>query len=169
MSWQAISLWIEGHPGLASWVQAFGSIAAIFLAVFIASRDSRLRRKAEAAARLGAIDRAMIAINDAGMRVSTALLTLARKGVHRELMEMIATDLSQSQQHLKEALSIQGVDAAIYSQIFMARTAVESAGHTFRVLAGISDSDEYTLQTAKKALEEIMTAYDNLNLLKLSV
>ena len=29
MSWEVFSRWIEGHPGLASWVQAFGSIAAI--------------------------------------------------------------------------------------------------------------------------------------------
>ncbi|MFJ2527869.1 hypothetical protein [Pseudomonas helmanticensis] len=166
MSLDSVSVWIEAHPGMASWVQAFGSIAAILLAVFIASRDARLRRKAEANARLGAIDRAMIAINDAGMRVSNALQTLERFGVRRSVMALIATDLDQSQQHLKETLSIQGVDADIYAQIFVARTAVETAGHTFRVLAGLSDSEEFDVHTAKAALEDIVVAYDNLKALK---
>lgn len=61
-----------------------------------------------------------------------------------------------------------GVDAAIYSQIFMARTAVESAGHTFLVLAGISDSDKHNVETAKSALDDIVNALDNLNGLKKS-
>ena len=30
MSWESVSFWIEHHPGLASWVQAVGSIVAIW-------------------------------------------------------------------------------------------------------------------------------------------
>ncbi|MEF0144351.1 MULTISPECIES: hypothetical protein [Pseudomonas] len=39
MSWECISYWIEHHPGLASWVQAVGSICAIIYAVRIANKQ----------------------------------------------------------------------------------------------------------------------------------
>ena len=35
MSWDCVSYWIEHHPGLASWVQAIGSILAIVGAVAV--------------------------------------------------------------------------------------------------------------------------------------
>jgi hypothetical protein len=41
MSWELISCWIEAHPGLASWVQAIGSIAALGLAVWIPANQRR--------------------------------------------------------------------------------------------------------------------------------
>lgn len=41
MSWESISYWIEHHPGLASWVQAVGSIIAILVAVRVASSQRR--------------------------------------------------------------------------------------------------------------------------------
>lgn len=33
MNWEVISCWIESHPGLASWVQAVGAIAALIVAI----------------------------------------------------------------------------------------------------------------------------------------
>lgn len=47
MSWEVVFFWIESHPGLASWVQAFGSIAAIIAAMWIASRQARNQVKRE--------------------------------------------------------------------------------------------------------------------------
>ncbi|NWE75147.1 hypothetical protein [Pseudomonas yamanorum] len=49
MSWEVVSCWIESHPGLASWVQAFGSIAAIIAAGYFPiahekAREGRDRR-----------------------------------------------------------------------------------------------------------------------------
>ncbi|MGZ9667517.1 hypothetical protein ACXX9E_15725 [Pseudomonas sp. GNP014] len=46
MSWECVSYWIEHHPGLASWVQAFGSIGAIIAAGYfpIAHEKARERR-----------------------------------------------------------------------------------------------------------------------------
>jgi hypothetical protein len=41
MSWEVISCWIEGHPGLASWVQAVGGIASIWAAFLIGNRQIR--------------------------------------------------------------------------------------------------------------------------------
>lgn len=45
MSWDCISYWIEHHPGLASWVQAVGSIVAIIAAIVIASAQNRHQSK----------------------------------------------------------------------------------------------------------------------------
>lgn len=53
MSWECISYWIERHAGLASWVQAFGAVLSIWVAWWIASRQSKraetaLKQKDEA-------------------------------------------------------------------------------------------------------------------------
>lgn len=47
MNWDCVSYWIEHHPGLASWVQALGSIAAIFAAIWVASSQARNQLKRE--------------------------------------------------------------------------------------------------------------------------
>ncbi|PIF47818.1 hypothetical protein CLU80_0038 [Pseudomonas sp. 29] len=39
--------WVEGHPGLSSWVQAFGSIAALGIAIWVASSQRRAQMKAD--------------------------------------------------------------------------------------------------------------------------
>lgn len=59
MSWEGISYWIEHHPGLASWVQAIGSIAAILVAIWISGGERRHKTKIERAARKDAIARAI--------------------------------------------------------------------------------------------------------------
>lgn len=49
MNWEVVSCWIESHPGLASWVQAIGSILAIGAAGLFPffherAKENRLRR-----------------------------------------------------------------------------------------------------------------------------
>jgi hypothetical protein len=45
MSWESISFWIEHHPGLASWVQAIGSLLALAVAIGVARKQGRQSRK----------------------------------------------------------------------------------------------------------------------------
>ncbi|WP_431093124.1 hypothetical protein [Pseudomonas brassicacearum] len=45
MSWEVFSCWIEGHPGLASWVQAVGSIASIWGAFAISNKQQKAQIK----------------------------------------------------------------------------------------------------------------------------
>jgi uncharacterized membrane protein len=45
MNWECVSYWIEHHPGLASWVQAVGSIGAILVAVWIMSKQHSRQAK----------------------------------------------------------------------------------------------------------------------------
>ncbi|WP_369991250.1 hypothetical protein [Pseudomonas xanthosomatis] len=47
MSWEAIFCWIEQHPGHASWVQALGSIAALLIAIWVASSQRRSQERLE--------------------------------------------------------------------------------------------------------------------------
>lgn len=52
MSWECVSYWIEHHPGLASWVQAVGSIASIWGAFAISNKQQKAQVKlAEKAAK----------------------------------------------------------------------------------------------------------------------
>ena len=45
MSWEVVSYCIESHPGLASWVQAIGSLVALAVAIGVALWQGRLSRK----------------------------------------------------------------------------------------------------------------------------
>ncbi|WP_223535367.1 hypothetical protein [Pseudomonas sp. GL-B-16] len=45
MSWEVVSCWIESHPGLASWVQAVGSIASIWGAFAISNKQQKIQIK----------------------------------------------------------------------------------------------------------------------------
>lgn len=45
MGIESVLSWIEAHPGLASWVQAIGAIAALGLALWIPSRQQLVERK----------------------------------------------------------------------------------------------------------------------------
>lgn len=65
MSWECVLYWIEHHPGLASWVQAVGSIGAIIAAIWISGGERRHRVKIEKAARRDAISRAIAASEQA--------------------------------------------------------------------------------------------------------
>jgi hypothetical protein len=48
MSWECVSYWIEHHSGLASWVQAIGSIAAILAAFNIGNQQIKSQNKQRA-------------------------------------------------------------------------------------------------------------------------
>lgn len=45
MGFASVMGWIELHPGLASWVQAIGAIAALGLAIWIPNRQRSFERK----------------------------------------------------------------------------------------------------------------------------
>lgn len=162
MSWECVSYWIEHHPGLASWVQAVGSIAAILAAVWIASSDSRLRRKAETAAKKDAVVRAIAVVGEASLRVNAAIEGLKNLNVQREMMNTIAASLSQSQQHLKEVILSQGVDSMIYTQIFLTRIAVEDAAHLLHAIARQVDCEEEYLHPVEERLNQINSAHNAL-------
>ena len=160
MSWDCVSYWIEHHPGLASWVQAVGSIAAILAAIWIASRDSRMRRNAEAESRKNAVVRAEAVVKEAALRVRLAIdvnknLTAPQKG-------LISTGLSQSLQHLTEVSSSDGVNSAIHTQLFLTRVAVEDVALFVSAITPGSYWSENARLSVQKRLNGIESAHSAL-------
>lgn len=77
MSWEVVSCWIESHPGLASWVQAVGSVVAIFVAIYIANgqfrkalTDRKEQEKVVIAGLISLADRAAYAVERMHRNVS---------------------------------------------------------------------------------------------------
>ena len=154
MSWEVISSWIEGHPGLASWVQAVGSIAAILAAIWIASRDSRLMRKAEAERKKNAIVRAEAAVREASVKVDVAIGML-KESLTSTQIKILCTGLSQSQQHLTETISSEGVESKIYTQLFLARVALEDIVLFVSSVTSTVGWNKNTHIAAQKRLQQI--------------
>lgn len=69
---EAVVCWIEAHPGLASYVQAIGAIAAIGVAIWLARLDAANRRKAEREADLRLAANVLAAVERCGSLAATA-------------------------------------------------------------------------------------------------
>ncbi|QBX41398.1 hypothetical protein E4T63_12695 [Pseudomonas fluorescens] len=160
MSWDSVSYWIEHHPGLASWVQAVGSIAAIMAAIWIASRDSRMRRIAEAESEKNAVIRAEAVVKEAALRVRLAIDV--HEGLTPPQKEMISTGLNQSLQHLTEVISSNGVKSVVYTQLFLTRVAVEDVALLVSAITPEDSWSEYSLQSVQKRLDGIESAHSAL-------
>lgn len=146
---------------MAAWVQAVGSVAAILAAIWIANRDSRFRRNIEKEARKGALVRATTAVRDAEARVVAGFEGAARLGVSQNFLNAVKDDFKNSETHLKEAMSIQGVDSSIYVQLYEARTAIEEAGQMLHfVSANPREGDAITarLLDARRNLEAFQSS-----------
>lgn len=158
MSWEIVSCWIESHPGLASWVQAFGSIAAILAAMWIAGRDSRARRLSEDEARRAALWRAYTAVEDTVRRVGNAVQTAELDSIDQHAMDMLNSDLRQAEQHLKEAMSGSGLSPKIYSELFDVRTSVEDVGYAVNFYFQSIERLPSYLDTARSAVDQVITS-----------
>jgi hypothetical protein len=144
MSWEAISCWIENHAGLSSWVQAVGSVLAIFTAVWIAHRDTALRRKSQSYARNGTLIRAQTVTGDAVERVESALEAANKYGANDGLLSSVLPHLEQCRQYLTEALAVHGLDSDIYAELFKARKSLEDV---ILLLPGIGRIDTKSTET----------------------
>ena len=158
MSWEVVSCWIEGHPGLASWVQAVGSIAAIMFAIFVAGRESRLRRRSEAEAKNEALVRAYTTVDDTVRRVGSAFKTADQMCLDRTSMILINSDLHQALEHLKEVISSPGVDSKIYGELFVVRTSVEDVVHSLNTFAQATERESDLLDLASDAVNQVMAS-----------
>ena len=156
MSWEVVSYWIENHPGLASWVQAVGSILAIIMATLIANSDSRARRRAEKEARLGALLCSITAVVDAQARVIAGFAMAKKTGVSHALVDAIKFSFKNSEGHLKEVMSIDGVDSKIYIHLYAVRIALEEAVHLLDLVSNQKTSGEDILSRLSASLESLI-------------
>ncbi|QJI38262.1 hypothetical protein [Pseudomonas sp. ADAK13] len=161
MSWEAVSCWIESHPGLASWVQAAGSIAAIFVAILIASRDSRIRRRDGFEMRRGALVRAIAVLNDSTERVRSVHELFESSKTDAELVAAMSGDLVLCQQNIKQVLASQNFDADIYTQVFLAGTGVEVAIHAVLLLTKgfvVNEGAVHPIEGSLNRMEQALAA-----------
>lgn len=146
----------------ASWVQAIGSIVAILAAVWISNRDSRERRKSEAEARRYALERAVAAAEDAGRRVSSSLLTFKKFNSFQFPSKAVGIDLEQALGHLKEVQLSPGIDSKMFTQLFIARTAIEDISLSFTLLCQAGDYEEDALEPLHNAVNRFDYALEKL-------
>ncbi len=71
MSWDSFWFWIEHHPGLASWVQAVGSIASIWAAFLIGNKQIRKQNKIRSEERQAKLSAFHAVIRAAAQNAST--------------------------------------------------------------------------------------------------
>ncbi|MBF8660822.1 hypothetical protein [Pseudomonas putida] len=155
---ESIFKWIEAHPGLASWVQAVGSIAAILAAIWIASRDSRMKRNAERESRKNARVRAEAVVKEAALRVFAAI-DILEEIIPNSQVSMLSAGLSQSMQHLSEVSASEGVESEIYTQLFLTRIAVEDVAHFVSMIPPEKSWNASTRVNVKKRLTQIESAH----------
>lgn len=142
---------------IAAWVQAVGSVAAIFTAIVVAHRDSSLRQKSELNSRKGGLVRALAVTSDAIERVESAFDAANNFGTNSNLVAKVTSHLEQCLRYLTEALSVQGLDSDIYAELFSARKAVEDAS---LLLPGIGHID--TAPSEAELVSKLTLAYQKL-------
>ena len=131
MSWESILGWVEVHPGLASWVQAFGSIAAILVAIWLSGRESRYRMHIERQARKDAISRAVLVAENCRTRVIQALDTWKNGLQTRGLQSVVMSSLNQALFPLRSFEAESGADVDICAHIAAVRHALEGVLNEF--------------------------------------
>ena len=145
MGWESVLCWVEAHPGLASWVQAVGSIAAILVAIFLSGRESRYRMRVERQARKDAIDRAHLVAENCRVRVIQALATW-KSGLHTKgLQSAVMASLNQTLFPLRAFETDSGADAEICGHIASVRHAVEGVLNEFNQVFGEIERPGLTL------------------------
>jgi hypothetical protein len=79
MSWESVAYWIEHHPGLASWVQAFGSIAAIGIAIWVAASQRKAQLKMTEKMARDKVEALIAVVESASLFVTTLGILVEKK------------------------------------------------------------------------------------------
>lgn len=163
MNWESVSFWIEGHPGLASWVQAIGSIVAILIAVWISNTDSRIRKAAEKHARRSAIIRCQWVLANSGDVVERITKSL----VSAELTESIAmaniARLDTLHNEIRELVYGPGIDSDIFGVVLNARLGVDRLRYQLQEWLGASEKFSYEAKSLKYHFSSIDNALAKLD------
>lgn len=146
---------------VAAWVQAVGSVAAICSAIWIARRDSRLRTESEIKSKKDAAERSIVVAEDARQRVQAAINGAKKLGVTTGFVDTISADLELSQQHIKDVLSIQGMDSSVFTQLFVIRISVERIPDALMILASGDNYCEELLSDIDDAIDKLRSAKES--------
>ena len=129
MSWEDVSFWIEHHPGLASWVQAIGSIGAILVAIWISGGERRHKAKIEKAARRDAIARAIDASEHAKKTVQKCADFFRSSHPQRGEIPRHLAAIEHASIRVKEISAGPGMDSQLLGHLYeVSNTLVDSNG-----------------------------------------
>lgn len=162
MSWECVSYWIEHHPGLASWVQAFGSIAAILVAMWLSGSERRAHKRMEERARIDAITRSLSALENALDQANIVISSMCVTTITGPLTRTLSGTLLRTLAHLQEVSSSPGVDSEIAGAIFDGRICIEGLIHELGTWFEDIDTGEPPLDTLAKHADGIGEAIGRL-------
>lgn len=131
--WEVFLTWVELHPGLASWVQAFGSIVAIGVAIWLSNSESRYRVNAVKEARRQAILRAISIVESARRQLDDSLDTWARSLKTRAISKVLIGSMSEALAPLRSFETDSGADYDICGHVIDARHAMELAVQVLKI------------------------------------
>ncbi|MBJ2241980.1 hypothetical protein [Pseudomonas sp. MF6768] len=163
MSWEVISCWIESHPSLASWVQAVGSIAAILVAIWISSSDSRFRKRSEKYARRDAIVRCKWVLSNSGDIVEKIAKSLSDSRPSHRLIKIDIARLERLHGEIRELTFGPGMDSDIFGVVLGARLGVDRLSHKMQEILDLEDGVLFSLESLKDHFSCIDNAIENLN------
>lgn len=132
MSWNNILCWIEAHPGLSSWIQAFGSIAAIIVAIVLSGRESRYRLTMEKAARANELLRAINGVSQAKTRLEEILHEWGGSLLTRAAIQIFIGSVNETLAQVR-ALQDSSGEHDIAQLLGDARREIERAGQRLRM------------------------------------
>ena len=165
MSWEVVFVWIEGHPGLASWVQAFGSVAAILIAVWISNTESRIRKAAEKHARKSAITRCQWVLANCGDIVERITKSLVGTELTESFVRANIARLDTLHDEIRELAYGPGMDADIFAAVLNARLGMDRLRYKLQEWLDASDRPSYgekLLQSHFHSIDEALTKLDKL-------
>ncbi|MND24858.1 hypothetical protein D3C76_343200 [compost metagenome] len=159
MSWNTILCWIEAHPGLSSWIQAIGSIAAIVVAIVLSGRESRYRLKMEKAARANDLQRSISVVQRAKMKLEETMDEMDRGLLTRAAIQIMIGSVNEALAPVR-ALESSVADHDIGSLLGDARHAVERAGQRIRVAAEDHDNELFYRVPLNQSIAELSSALE---------
>ncbi|MCF5547762.1 hypothetical protein [Pseudomonas salomonii] len=122
--WESFLSWVEAHPGLASWVQAFGSIIAIAVAIRLAGSERRYRSLLDKKARVEAIERSIQA-GDFALKVAKNTYDFFTcNSIARSMIPRYLRVIDQASNYVDEARTSQSVDSQISAAVMELKNAL---------------------------------------------
>ena len=167
MSWESVSFWIEHHPGLASWVQAVGSIGAILVAIWISGGEMRHRLKVEKAARRDALVRAIDASEHARKIAQNNVDFFTSGHLPRSEMPRYLAVVDHASARLKEVLVGPGIDNEILGHLYeVSNSLVDVKGLIEQCVSSLEDKPTLQISYFKSNVKRIEKAISALRAIK---
>jgi hypothetical protein len=163
MSWESVSYWIEQHPGLASWVQAVGSVAAIAVAIWISGSENRHRARIEKATSREALIRATSAAAHAKKIAENNFEFFSCNHLPRREMPRYIAVVDAAEARITSASSGPGVDSEMQVHLYeVANALVDIKGLIHQCVDSVEPSPTVQIDYLRGDVERIKKALDGL-------